>query len=173
MSEAFKCDICGKLYEYSGVITLLGPEIGNIEKDLCPECGKKVKEFIETLSDHDKEDEKSKEITWNPISSSSHKDTMITENYKPIYDKKIAKLRDFIIKNGYKNWQAFNSRNIVGDDMCTEYDDQSSSGYHIKVDVCHDWEYLEIFGLTNDEWGQLTDILRVSFKSYSWEGSYV
>ena len=42
--------------------------------------------------------------------------------------------------------QMFNTENIVGDDMVTIYckDD-------IIVDYCEEWEYVEIFGLTEDK----------------------
>lgn len=40
----------------------------------------------------------------------------------------------------------FNSRNLVGDEMKTIYCDND-----VTVDICYEYDYIEIFGLTNDE----------------------
>lgn len=69
---------------------------------------------------------------------------------------KMQKLRKFLIDNGYKGKQIFNCRNIVGDSMTNIYDDDG-----IEVDFCYHYDYLEIFGLTFDEYYSLRDILEV------------
>ena len=68
----------------------------------------------------------------------------------------IKKLRDFIVNGGYKGTQTFNTRNIVGDSMTTIYD---SDG--ITVDFCYSYDYLEIFGLTGEQYKSLSDILNI------------
>lgn len=68
----------------------------------------------------------------------------------------IKKLRDFIVNSGYKGMQTFNTRNIVGDSMTTIYD---SDG--ITVDFCYHYGYLEIFGLTDEQYKSLSDILDI------------
>lgn len=69
---------------------------------------------------------------------------------------KIEKLREFLINNDYKGMQTFDSRNIVGDPMETVYNEDG-----ITVDECHYYGYLEIFGLTAEEYRGLRDILDI------------
>lgn len=69
---------------------------------------------------------------------------------------KIEKLRKFLIENEYTGRQTFDTRNFVGDPMVNIYD---SDG--IEVDYCHYYEYLEIFGLTDEEYQSLSDILDI------------
>ena len=68
----------------------------------------------------------------------------------------IKKLRDFIVNSGYKGTQTFNTRNIAGDSMETIY---NSDG--ITVDFCYSYDYLEIFGLTDEQYKSLSDILDI------------
>lgn len=42
----------------------------------------------------------------------------------------------------------FNSRNIVGDSMTTIYDEPAD---RVIVDACYCYDYIEIFGLTDEE----------------------
>lgn len=44
----------------------------------------------------------------------------------------------------------FNTRNIVGDHMETVYEKDG-----VKIDVCNSYSYLEVFGLTCDEYNEL------------------
>ena len=44
------------------------------------------------------------------------------------------------------NCQFFNSRNTVGDEMETIYEKDG-----ITIDICYDWGYFEVFGMTNEE----------------------
>lgn len=64
---------------------------------------------------------------------------------------KIDKLKKFLQEN-YPNEQAFNTRNFLGDNMETVYDEDG-----IVVDYCYDYEYIEIFGLTDVEFENLID----------------
>ena len=59
--------------------------------------------------------------------------------------KRIKKLKKFLKKH-YPNMQIFFTKNIFGDEMQTVYEDDG-----IRVDYCDDWEYIEIFGLTEKE----------------------
>ena len=68
----------------------------------------------------------------------------------------IKKLRNFIVNGGYKGMCTFDTRNIVGDPVTTVYD---SDG--ITVDFCHYYDYLEIFGLTDEQYESLSDILDI------------
>lgn len=45
-----------------------------------------------------------------------------------------------------KGIQMFNTRNIVGDAMTTIYDEDG-----IVIDYCYSWDYVEIFGLSYEE----------------------
>lgn len=69
---------------------------------------------------------------------------------------KMEKLREFLIEDGYKGMQTFNTRNIAGDYMETVYCEDG-----ITVDECPSWHYLEIFGLTKEEYESLSDILDI------------
>lgn len=40
----------------------------------------------------------------------------------------------------------FNTRNITGDTMTTIYTEDG-----ITVDACYEWDYIEVFGLTEEE----------------------
>lgn len=44
----------------------------------------------------------------------------------------------------------FDSRNIVGDEMETLYDDNE-----LTIDICYGWYYYEVFGLTKEEFKEL------------------
>lgn len=61
----------------------------------------------------------------------------------------IRKLKAFLQEN-YPNCQAFDTRNIAGDEMETVYKEDG-----ITVDYCRCWHYLEIFGLTSKEYNSL------------------
>lgn len=69
----------------------------------------------------------------------------------------LEKLRDFLIEHNFKGTQTFDSRNIVGDSMTTIYNCDG-----IIVDYCGGYEYLEIFGLTDEEYLSLKDILDIN-----------
>lgn len=62
---------------------------------------------------------------------------------------KIDKLKIFLQEN-YPNEQAFNTRNWIGDNMETVYDEDG-----IIVDYCYNYGYIEIFGLTDEEFEDL------------------
>ncbi len=64
---------------------------------------------------------------------------------------KIDKLKKFLQKN-CPNMQAFNTKNIVGDSMERVYDEDE-----IIVDYCYYYSYIEIFGLTDEEFEDLID----------------
>lgn len=64
---------------------------------------------------------------------------------------KIDKLKRFLQEN-YPNEQAFNTRNIAGDSMERVYDEDE-----IIVDYCYYYSYIEIFGLTDEEFEDLID----------------
>lgn len=69
---------------------------------------------------------------------------------------KVERLKNWLIENGYKGMQTFNTRNIVGDEMETIYSEDG-----IVVDICYHWYYLEIFGLTKEEYRGLSGILDI------------
>ena len=64
---------------------------------------------------------------------------------------KIDKLKKFLQEN-YPNIQAFNTRNIIGDYMENVYDEDN-----IQVDYAPEYGYIEIFGLTDEEFEELLD----------------
>lgn len=67
----------------------------------------------------------------------------------PKMDTKVANKENVIsfLKKRFQNKiQMFDTRNFVGDHMITIYD---SNG--VVIDYCPDYDYIEIFGLTDDE----------------------
>jgi len=44
----------------------------------------------------------------------------------------------------------FNTRNLVGDDMTTICREDG-----LQIDICYDWAYFEVFGLTKEEFAEL------------------
>lgn len=56
---------------------------------------------------------------------------------------KIDKLKKFLNEEFKEKILAYNSRNLVGDRIYTIYDEDG-----ITVDMCYEWNYIEIFGLT-------------------------
>ena len=68
----------------------------------------------------------------------------------------IKDLRDFIVNGGYKGKQTFDCRGIAVDSMTTIY---NSDG--ITVDFSYYYDYLEIFGLTDEQYKSLSDILDI------------
>ena len=67
---------------------------------------------------------------------------------------RLSKVKKFIQENYYDGdvIQLFDSRNLVGDYMETVYDDDG-----ITIDYCPGYHYLEVFGLTNEEYLELID----------------
>ncbi len=57
-----------------------------------------------------------------------------------------------IVKKNYKDADCgiFNSRNDVGDVMMTIYEDE-----RLTIDICYNYAYFEVFGLTNEEFKEL------------------
>lgn len=71
------------------------------------------------------------------------------EEVAPKMDTKVANKENVIsfLKKRFPNKiQMFDTRNFVGDHMITIYDSND-----VVIDYCPDYDYLEIFGLTDDE----------------------
>ena len=62
-------------------------------------------------------------------------------------------LINFLATNFADGVQMFNTRNVVGDTMHTIYDKDG-----ITVDICYDWGYIEIFGLTDAEFETVANL---------------
>ena len=71
---------------------------------------------------------------------------------------KLSKIKKFIQETYYDEWtgeftiQLFDSRNTVGDYMETVYEEDG-----VTIDYCPHYDYLEIFGLSDDEYWSLID----------------
>lgn len=48
--------------------------------------------------------------------------------------------------------QIFRTRNIAGDSMANLY-----TGKYFTLDICYGWQYLELFGTTEDEWKDIIE----------------
>lgn len=57
-----------------------------------------------------------------------------------------------IVKKYYKDADCgiFNSRNVLGDEMITIYKNES-----LTIEICYNYAYFEVFGLTNEEFKEL------------------
>lgn len=63
---------------------------------------------------------------------------------------RLERLKRFLHNEEICGMQSFDCRNWVGDLMDNIYNEDG-----IQVDICYGYEYLEIFGLTHDEWLEL------------------
>ena len=63
---------------------------------------------------------------------------------------KLDKLKKFLKSTFKESIQAFTTKNIVGDFTFTIYDEDE-----IQVDYAPSYEYIEIFGLTDEEFEEL------------------
>lgn len=66
--------------------------------------------------------------------------------------RRIDEVKYFLKKLYPEGIQIFNSRNIAGDSMCTIYDKDG-----ISIDECFYYGYIEIFGVTEDEYNELVE----------------
>jgi len=57
----------------------------------------------------------------------------------------------------------FNTRNIAGDEMENLYSDGS-----FMVDICYDWQYFEVFGLSDEEFMELKNYYG-ELKQHQWD----
>ena len=65
-------------------------------------------------------------------------------------ENRLNKLKKFLKEKFKKRIQAFTTQNIVGDYMETIYNKDE-----IQVDYAPGYRYIEIFGLTNEEYKEL------------------
>lgn len=76
------------------------------------------------------------------------------EEDKESENKRMSKLEKAkeIVKKYYNDAECgiFDSRNILGDDMITIYKDEG-----LKIDICYNYAYFEVFGLTSKEFKEL------------------
>lgn len=56
----------------------------------------------------------------------------------------------FLSKRFPDKIQMFNTKNVVGDDMKTIYDDGT-----VKIEYCEHWGYIEIFGLSEKDYEEI------------------
>lgn len=63
---------------------------------------------------------------------------------------RIKDIEECLDKYGLHQVQSFDCRNWIGDAMTNIYDDGE-----VQIDYCYDYEYFEIFGLSDDGWKQL------------------
>jgi hypothetical protein len=71
---------------------------------------------------------------------------------KSPYSETKLKVAKQIIKDNliYGRYGLFNSRNTVGDRMVVLF-----KNAYIEIDICYEYEYFEIFGLTDNEFNEL------------------
>ena len=64
--------------------------------------------------------------------------------------ERVEKFANFLRDHNYNGVQAFNTRNIVGDKLALLYNEDG-----IYAEYCPGGDYLEIFGLTEDEFPEI------------------
>ena len=64
----------------------------------------------------------------------------------------LEKAKKIIKKFKIANCGIFDSRNFMGDRMVNVYRDDQ-----IEVNVCYEYKYLEVFGLTDEEFVELAE----------------
>lgn len=65
---------------------------------------------------------------------------------------KLEKAKEIIMKEiSDGDCGIFHTRNIVGDRMEEIFNDGE-----LKIDICYSWRYFEVFGLSDDEFKELT-----------------
>lgn len=65
--------------------------------------------------------------------------------------KAVEKVKE-VIENNIEDalYGIFDCCNIVGDPMETIYDEDG-----VRIDLCRNWGYFEVFGLTNEEFAEV------------------
>lgn len=63
---------------------------------------------------------------------------------------KLEKLKKFLKEKFADGIQMFNTKNWIGDSTVTIYYEDG-----IQIDFCQEYDYVEIFGLTNEEFESL------------------
>ena len=66
--------------------------------------------------------------------------------------ERLDKIKRFLKNNFKESIQAFSTRNLVGDFMYTIYYNDG-----VQIDYAPEYEYIEIFGLTTEEFKKLQD----------------
>lgn len=66
--------------------------------------------------------------------------------------ERLDKLKEFLSQEGLLGWQVFDCESKAGDFRETLYDEDG-----IQVKVSDNYEYVEILGLSNDEFRSLTE----------------
>ena len=76
--------------------------------------------------------------------------------------EKVKTLVDFFDKNRQyvPGCGIYNTRNIAGDRMQTIYDEPADG---VTVDICWDYDYIEIFGLTKDEFRDASEQIEAMY----------
>ena len=63
----------------------------------------------------------------------------------------LEKAKEIVKENFDVAWSGlFNTRNVVGDAMTNIYDENG-----LIVDICYEYMYFEVFGLSDDEFAEL------------------
>ena len=74
-------------------------------------------------------------------------------------DKIIQHIVNFLMVEFPDGIQMFNSRNIVGDEMETIFQSRD-----VSIDYCEDYDYIEIFGLSEPEFQMVKLIVNYKIK---------
>lgn len=79
---------------------------------------------------------------------------------------KVIKVKQFLSKIFPEHIQIFNSRNIMGDYMESIYNDDD-----IIVDWCERYDYIEVFGVSAEEYQMLCDTVGNGHMNGQYEGN--
>lgn len=79
---------------------------------------------------------------------------MKVESKDNMREKEFKKVKE-LIKEYYDmaDCGIFDTRNLAGDSMRTIFD-----GKYFTLDICFSWAYFEVFGATEEEFAELTEL---------------
>ena len=69
---------------------------------------------------------------------------------------RVQAIKEFVREMSLRQKQAFNCHNWVGDPVSLIYDEHG-----VEIYFCYDYDYLEIIGLTDEEFKRLRDVLSI------------
>ena len=69
---------------------------------------------------------------------------------------RVKKIREFLLQHDYAGLQTFDCRNWVGDPTVCVYSEDG-----VEILFCYEYDYLEIIGLTDEEYKSLYDVLYI------------
>ena len=71
---------------------------------------------------------------------------------------RVQAIKEFISEMNLRQKQTFNCHNWIGDPVSLIYDDND-----VEIYFCYEYDYLEILGLTEEEFKRLQSVLSICY----------